>query len=326
LRKKYGGPTFSERELSSLHQIVDSNRPFEKIIANYVLPPHPESEPFGMRSLIRSEGSLLPRPLRGPVLKWLCYLESKINLCIPGDPSIYYIKVATGCLGACTFCSVRKSRGTIKSKPIEKIMCEFKKGLQRDFKRFSLMGTDLGAYGRDLGYTLVDLLREMTKERGDFKIGLRNVDPYFLKEMLSELIPIFKSQRVWYLSSAAESGSDRILKLMRRNYTIKEFKECVESIRRACPDIVIRTQLMVGFPTETEQDFAETMRLLDDVVFDYAEVYRFSKRPGTPAENMKGQVPEETISRRFLWLSAKALLNRTPRKIKRVLQYHKGRL
>lgn len=325
LKQKYNGPTFGERELSLLDQIIDNSRQIETITANYVLPRYPINESLGRGSLIRFEGSPLIRPLKGLVMKWQEHLESKLNLCIPGDPSIFYIKVATGCLGACAYCGIRKSRGTIKSKSIEKVICEFKEGLQRGFKHFSLIGTDLGAYGRDLGYTLVDLLREMIKEKGDFKIGLRNVNPHYLKKMLNELIPILKTKRIWYLSSAAESGSNRILKLMRRNYTIEKFKECIQTIRRACPDILIRTQLIVGFPTETEQDFAETMHLLDDVVFDYVEVYKFSKRPGTPAENMKGQVPEQIKKQRFLKLYAKALLNRTPRKIKRILQHHTSR-
>ena len=322
LREKYDGPTFGERELSLLDQIIDASRPIEAITANYVLPKHPIDESLGEGILMRFEGPPLIRFLKGLVVKWDSYLNSKFDLFTQGNSSVFHIKVATGCLGACSYCGIRKSRGTVRSKSITKVMCEFKEGLQKGFKYFFLIGTDLGAYGRDLGYTLVDLLKEMIKEKGDFKIGLRNVNPYHLKKMLNELIPIFKSKKIWYFSSAAESGSNRVLKLMRRNYTIEEFKECIQTIRRAFPDIIIRTQLMAGFPTETEQDFAETMHLLDDIVFDYAEVYRFSKRPGTPAENMKSQVPEKIKRQRFLKLYAKALLNRTPRSIKRILEHH----
>ncbi len=325
LMERYDGPTFSEEELSSLNRIIGGGREIQKTTANYLLPTHPISEPLAKDALIRYDGSPLVRFLKGLVVRYESYLESRINLCIPGDSSTYYIKVATGCFGACAYCGVRRSRGTVRSKSIEEVTSEFKNGLQKGFRYFSLIGTDVGAYGKDLGYTLVDLLKEIIKERDDFKIGIRNMNPYHLKNMLNELVPIFESGRIWYLSTAAESGSNRILRLMRRNYTIEEYKECIQTIRRACPDIVIRTQLMAGFPTETEQDFAETMRLLNDVVFDYAEVYRFSKRQGTPAENMKGQLPEETIEKRYFRLYAKALLNRTPRKVWRILQYYTSR-
>jgi threonylcarbamoyladenosine tRNA methylthiotransferase MtaB len=323
LREKYTAPKFDERELSSLQQIVDPDRPIKDIDAHHIVDMHPDCEPFGKNALIRSETSLFTRIIGYPAIKWACFLESRISLYRPNDPSIYYIKVSTGCLGNCAYCSIRFSRGTVKSKSIEQIISEFKEGLEKGYRSFSLVGTDLGAYGRDIGYTLVDLLREMTNEKGDFKIGLRNVNPFWLKKMLPDLIPIIETKRIWYMGIAAESGSNRILKLMKRRYTIEEFKECIRSIRKAYPDIVIRSQLMVGFPTETKQDHADSIRLLKNFTFDYVEVYRYSKRSGTVAANMEGQVPEKISNKRFLSMNTKALLNRTPRKIKRAIQLSK---
>jgi tRNA A37 methylthiotransferase MiaB len=183
-----------------------------------------------------------------------------------------------------------------------------------------LIGTDTGPYGKDLGYTLADLLKEIVKQEGNFKIGLRNVNPRYLKTMLKEFVPILESKRIWFMECAAESGSNRILGLMNRKCTIEEFKDCIQAVRTAYPGIMIRTQLMVGFPTETEQDFAETMRLLDDVIFDYAEVYKYSERPRTLAVNMEPKVPEQIKQQRFRKLYRKALLNRTPRKIKNLIR------
>ena len=106
---------------------------------------------------------------------------------------------------------------------------------------------------------------------------------------------------------------------MNRNYTVEEYKMIINAIRKACPELIIRTQLIAGFPTETDQEFQETMQLLDDVVFDFVEVYEFSDRPGTIAEKIKPKVPDDIKWQRFLKLYKKTSLNRTPRKIKRIL-------
>jgi tRNA-2-methylthio-N6-dimethylallyladenosine synthase len=199
-------------------------------------------------------------------------------------------------------------------------MSEFREGLQKGFRHFGLLGTEVGAYGHDLGYSLTDLLGEMTAQEERVKIGLRNINPYHLKNMLNELVPLLESKRIWYMECPAESGSNRILKLMNRNYSVEEYKDWIKTVRKAYPNIIIRTQLMVGFPTETEEDFKETLHLLDDVVLDFAEVYKYSKRPKTVAARMEPQVPDQIKKQRFFRAYRKAVLNRTPRKINHLLR------
>jgi tRNA A37 methylthiotransferase MiaB len=315
LSREYQDLTFAETELSQLDKLIGSTRSIEKTTANDLIPKWPLDESIGKGVLIRYEGSPFTRALKRLALRYQSRIDSEINICRQNDPSFFYIKIATGCLSNCAYCGVHKSRGIVKSKPVKNVVEEFQEGLQKGFKNFGLLGTDLGAYGKDLGCTLVDLLKEIVEIKGDFKIGLRNINPSHLKSMLTELTPVLESNRVWYMECAAESGSNRILRLMNRNYTIEEYKNCIREIRIACPTIMIRTQLMVGFPTETEQDFAETMHLLDEGLFDFAEVYKYSMRPGTPAARMALQVPEQTKKQRYLKLYRKALLNRTFRKI-----------
>ena len=135
-------------------------------------------------------------------------------------------------------------------------MDEFKAGISLGFKEFSLMGTDLGPYGRDLGYNLADLITKMVNEKGDFKIGLRNIHPLFLKQMINDLVPAFATGKIWFTGVAVESGSDRILKLMKRGYSVGDFKEGIQRLKKAHPNLFISTQIMVNFPTETKNDFA----------------------------------------------------------------------
>lgn len=302
LRTEYNGVTFGEEEVTTLNKIFEAKKPIEEVVANYVMPAF-ELKRSGLYGFL---GKL--------------YNFASRRFSIAQNESIFHIKVSTGCLGNCSFCAVRKSRGLVRSKSIDCILSEFRDGLRKGFRYFSLLATDLGDYGRDLGYNLVDLLVELTKEKGDYKIGLRNVNPCHLNEMFEELRPIFSSGKIWFLSSAAETGSDRILKLMRRSYKIQDFKKCIQILNKEHPNILLRTQLMVGFPTETVEDFQKSLRLLDELKIDWVEVYKFSPRRGTLAAKMTGQVPEKIKEARFRQLTLKAIAQRPHRKVEQILQ------
>ena len=302
LRTEYKGVTFGEKEVAILNKILEAKKPIEEIVANYVMPVF-EPERSG---------------LYGCLYKLHDFAEK--HLSIVQSESIFRIKVSTGCLGNCSFCAIRKSRGVVRSKSIDSVLSEFRHGLDKGFRYFGLLATDLGAYGRDLGYSLVDLLVELTKEKGDYKIGLRNVNPYHLNEMFEELIPIFSSGKIWFLSSAIESASNRILKLMRRRYKIQDFKKCIQILNKEHPSILLKTQLMVGFPTETEEDFQKSLRFLDELKFDWVEIYKFSLRCGTLAAKITGQVPNKIKEARFRRLTLKTVVQRPHKKVKQILQ------
>ena len=187
--------------------------------------------------------------------------------------------------------------------------------MDKSFRYFGLLSTDLGAYGRDLGHNLVDLLVELTKEKGDYKIGLRNINPYFLSEMFEELRPIFASGKIWFLSSSVQSGSDRILKLMRRRYQIQDFVKCIRILNDEYPNILLRTQLMVGFPTETNEDFQMTKKIINELKFDRVELYKLSPNNGTPAATITDQVPEHTRTTRWRQLYFKTRLQHPLKKL-----------
>lgn len=318
LKKQYQGQISCGSDLPELQQMFGLLQPIDQYFANHLGPVWPLSKE-NAPEYVRYKRSKFAQILEKPALRWDSYLNSRFNLVRRKGPPFFYIKISTGCQNNCAYCAVRISRGLTKSKPIENIVSEFKLGLQEGFKNFGLLGTDLGSYGIDLGYNLVDLLKELIKLDGDYGIFLRNFNPRHLKNMLGGFTEVLVTEKIKYTELAAESGSNHILKLMNRHYTIEEYRDLVHAVREAYPSLIIRTQLMAGFPTETDQDFQETLRLLDDVVFDYAEVYEFSERPGTLAMNMVPKVPDSVKRRRFLKLYRKAVLNRTPRKIKNIL-------
>jgi MiaB/RimO family radical SAM methylthiotransferase len=291
--------SFGEREVHKLDKIIEATKSINQVTVNEICQP------------VHKEGNWhrLTKIDRLPVtfVNLLYQRLTKKDLYRSSDSSIFYIKIATGCLGNCSYCAVKKSRGNIKSKPIDDVMDEFKAGLSLGFKEFSLMGTDLGPYGRDLGYNLADLITKMVNEKGDFKIGLRNIQPLFLKQMINDLVPAFATGKIWFTGVAVESGSDRILTLMKRGYSVGDFKEGIQRLKKAHPDLFIATQILVNFPTETKNDFAESMNLFEESNFDFTEIYSFSPRPGTSAVDMQGRVPGRVAYFRELRMVTKAL-------------------
>ena len=298
--------SFGEREVGKLDEVIKATTSINEVTANEICRPVSRID---ARHRLRKLDRL---PIK---LLYLLYLRLTAGnyLYRRDDPSIFYIKIASGCLGNCSYCAVKKSRGNIKSKPIDEVMDEFKAGLSRGFKEFSLLGTDLGPYGRDLGYDydLADLLTKMVSENGDFKIGLRNIHPLFLKQMINKLVPAFATGKIWFTGVPVESGSDRILRLMKRGYSIGDIKEGIGRLKEAYPDLFIQTQIMVNFPTETAKEFAESMSLFDELDFDYAETYAFSPRPGTAAADMDGRVPRRVAYFRELRMATRALSHAT---------------
>jgi MiaB/RimO family radical SAM methylthiotransferase len=213
--------------------------------------------------------------------------------------STFLIKVSTGCLCNCSFCSIHLARGRLKSKTIGCIFEEFNQGLNEGYLEFGLIGTDVGCYGRDQGNTLITLLRELLKKEGEYKIKIRNIQPKFLIEMLPELREIFKSGKISYIESSVESGNNRILNLMNRGYTIEDFKKMIHLINKEFPDIKIRTQILVGFPSETDDEFQDSLRLIDELKFDFVEIYKFRAEPNIKATKMKNQLPPKVIDKRY---------------------------
>jgi threonylcarbamoyladenosine tRNA methylthiotransferase CDKAL1 len=318
LREVYQGFTFGSDEIERLTEIIETKTSPQDTYANYLFPFTEDISRF--RQYIPHFRKLLSFMAIKERLT-IGYYERLCQAINVFHPYSFCIKVSTGCLGACAFCAVKLSRGTVKSKPIHKVVAEFEEGLAKGYTEFALIGTDLGSYGRDQGTTLVALLRELVTRKGDYQIRLRNIQPRFLLEMMPGLRNLFQSGKISYLSSAAESGNNRILKLMNRGYRVEDFKEAILTINREFPKIQLRTQLMAGFPSETEDEFQDTVRLLDEVSFDFVETYMFQPRPNTKAANMEDQIPEKVARRRYHKLFMKSLFNEKERKNKALKEY-----
>ncbi|MEJ5258499.1 MAG: tRNA (N(6)-L-threonylcarbamoyladenosine(37)-C(2))-methylthiotransferase MtaB [Fervidobacterium sp.] len=202
-----------------------------------------------------------------------------------------FIKVEDGCDNSCTYCVIRSLRGTkTRSKPIEVVVKEVQKLVNKKHREIVITGLNLGKYGKDLGTNLAELLRNLSKIDGEFRIRLSSINP---EDITDELIDVIKSEeRICnHLHIPIQSGSSTVLRRMGRGYTAEQFVEKVNKLRAFDPLFSITTDIMVGFPGETEKEFAETLEVVEKVKFSKVHTFRYSQRPNTPASRLENQIP-----------------------------------
>ncbi|BAL80673.1 tRNA (N(6)-L-threonylcarbamoyladenosine(37)-C(2))-methylthiotransferase MtaB [Caldisericum exile] len=205
-----------------------------------------------------------------------------------------FVKIEEGCNNFCTYCIVPFVRGyEIRSKKKELVIDEVKRLVDKGFKEIVLTGTEIGKYGVDLGITLVDLIKELKKIDGLKRLRISSIHP---KHVSDELIYEFKEPYALqpHLHISLQSGDNEVLKRMNRGYTREEYLEIVEKLRSIDPNFSISTDIIVGFPFETEHAFFNSLSIIREVTFSKVHVFRYSKRPFTPAFYFKESVPEIT--------------------------------
>ena len=215
------------------------------------------------------------------------------------EKGLFEVKVADGCNYNCSYCATKNAKGNLKSRIPEDILREFRLGVEKGYPKIILTGDEVGEYGRDIGLSLVELLDRMVPISGDSKIALRYISPEALIRQYRKLKKYFKIGKIYYFCSSFQSGSPRILRLMNRPDNIDTFHEIVKEIDRDCPYVYKQTQVIVGFPQETEEDLDKTMELIKDGSFDYVSVIKYSKRPYTKAIDMEGHISPEIIEARY---------------------------
>ena len=214
-------------------------------------------------------------------------------------PVIGIVPISQGCLGNCSYCAVKFARGRLISYSPEDIVKKVKQLLLEGCKEIWLTAQDTAVYGIDIGYSLPQLLEDLVELPYEYRIRVGMMNPAYLKQIVDELIEVFKSPKIYkFLHIPVQSGSNRILKKMNRKYTIEEFKELVKLLRTSLPKLTLSTDVIVGFPGETEEDFQETIKLLEEVQPDITNVSRFAVRPRTEAEKMSGKLPGWKIKER----------------------------
>ena len=218
-----------------------------------------------------------------------------------GDDIVASISITYGCNNYCTFCIVPYVRGMERSVPLHEIVQDVKKYTEKGYKEILFLGQNVNSYGSDLADetdNFAKLLRESAKIEGDFWIKYVSPHPKdFTDEVIEAIADNSKIARMLHLP--LQSGSTKILNAMNRGYTKEEFITLAKKIKEKIPDIGLTTDIIVGFPGETEEDFQDTMDVVNEVGFENAFMFMYSKRSGTPAATMEEQVDEQVKSERL---------------------------
>jgi ribosomal protein S12 methylthiotransferase len=211
----------------------------------------------------------------------------------------FYIRISWGCLNKCSYCGIKKAIIPFESKSINKCIEEFKKGLKEGYKNFIISGDDTGSYGLDINRTFPDLLDAMISFPGKYNLTIRDFNPRWIVKYINDLEEIFRRNKIHYIDAPIQAGTTRILKLMKRYEQTEKMKDAFTRLKVSTPDLVINTHYILGFPTETEDEFKQTLSFIKDVSFDNIIVIPFSPKAGTIAETIEPKISDEEIMSRM---------------------------
>ena len=222
---------------------------------------------------------------------------------LPSDRKFSFkagVNIMFGCNNFCSYCIVPYVRGRERSRKPQDIVAEVEKLAKEGVVEIMLLGQNVNSYGKNLEepVTFAELLRMVEQVDGIERIRFMTSHP---KDLSDELIEVMASSKkiCRHLHLPVQSGSSRLLKLMNRKYTKEQYLSLVDKLRAAMPDLAITTDIIVGFPGETEEDFQETLDIVRKAEYDSAFTFIYSKRSGTPAAKMEGQVPDDVVHERF---------------------------
>jgi len=214
-------------------------------------------------------------------------------------PVSCYVPIIEGCNHFCTYCIVRLRRGRERSRPIDEIVEEAKRLVQRGAREVTLLGQNVDAYGHDLPSQpdLADLLTAVHDIEGLWRIRFLTSHPADMSKRIIDAVASLPKV-CEHIEIPVQSGDDVILKRMVRGYTVDQYRRLVAYIRERIPGVSLATDVIVGFPGETEEQFMNTYKLLEEIRFDVVHVAAFSPRPGTAASRLPDDVPQEEKERR----------------------------
>ena len=239
-------------------------------------------------------------------------INTRINSSMTRSGKEYQLLVSRGCQGKCSYCAIKYAVGPVKSKPVENVLTEMRAGVKEGYRKFVVLGDDPGCYGLDIGKTFPELLEELIQEannldreqseskgkNSDIEFHVNEIHPKFLILYQNEIMKNLQDKRVKSVLCPVQSGDDRVLDLMGREHTIAEFKNVVRNIRDTNRNVKLYTHIIVGFPSETTEEFQDTLNAIKGLHCDYVVVFPYHEKQHTPAAGIDGKLPAEVISKR----------------------------
>ncbi|MDD1672938.1 MAG: MiaB/RimO family radical SAM methylthiotransferase [Methanomicrobiales archaeon] len=243
-----------------------------------------------------------------PVFLPSSLLEASTTLGVRLNGVIGVIPIARGCRGRCTYCMARRARGTLHSETCGDICRAVSDLMAQGVREIQLTAQDVSSWGLDRGQTLPHLLERIITLPGNYRLRLGMMNPTTLIPLVNQLLPLLESEKMYaFAHLPLQSGSNLVLRAMGRGYTTQEFLDVIRLLRDHIPDIWVATDVIVGFPKETEEDFQKTVHLIERVRPNKVNITRYSARPGTPAA-LRPDILERTKKERSRKMSLLAEL------------------
>jgi MiaB-like tRNA modifying enzyme len=219
------------------------------------------------------------------------------------NPLVHIVQICEGCAGNCSYCCTRFARGKLQSYPTELIKREVERAVDEGCVEIQLTAQDTAAYGKDTGESFPNLINEVAAIEGDFMIRIGMMHPKSLLGNVDEVVRAFKNRRVYkFLHIPVQCGNDDVLRDMNRGHRVSDFKDIIRRFREEIPEIAIATDIIVGYPTESEDAFKDTLRLVEDIKPDFINISKYGHRPGTKA-SLLDEIDHNTMKKRSKLLS-----------------------
>jgi MiaB/RimO family radical SAM methylthiotransferase len=249
---------------------------------------------------IHSTPEIVKSVLNGEIVRSVGHSnESKV--CLPkirSNPLIHIIQICEGCDGMCSYCCTRFARGSLQSYSSAMIRKEAEQAVSDGCIEIQLTAQDSAAYGKDIGESFSNLLNQISDIKGDFRIRVGMMHPKSMMNDIEGIIESFKGDKIYkFLHIPIQSGNNKVLKDMNRCHTVEEFKDIISMFRTEIPDISISTDVIVGYPTEDDNAFSDTLKLIDDIKPDFLHISKYMHRPGTLSSALE-EIGHETMKKR----------------------------
>jgi len=249
---------------------------------------------------IRSIFDVVQLTMNGEIVRETGFRKDfKVNLPkMRFNPFINIIQICEGCIGECSYCCTRFARGKLQSYPANIIKREAKDAIADGCVELQLTAQDTAAYGRDTGETLSDLIKQIANLEGDFRARIGMMHPQNMIDELENIINAFTNTKIYkFLHIPLQSGNDGVLNDMKRGHNVEEFKDMIKRFRKKIPEISIATDIIVGYPTEDDDAFKDTLKVIKEIRPDFIHISKYRHRPHTEA-SVLDEIEYETVKKR----------------------------
>jgi threonylcarbamoyladenosine tRNA methylthiotransferase CDKAL1 len=225
----------------------------------------------------------------------------EVKTCLPrkrSNPLVHILQICEGCLGKCSYCCTRFARGGLQSYPISLLRAEAEQAVADGCVEIQLTAQDTAAYGKDTGESLADLINEICVIEGDFRIRVGMMHPKNIEDDIESIIPAFKNDKVYkFLHLPLQSGSNQILSDMNRGHSVDDYLQIVNHFQTQIPELSLATDIIVGYPTEEEDDFNGTLDVIRAIRPDFLHISKYHHRPGTRS-SLLPEIDHQTMKKR----------------------------